>query len=266
MSLPNSDKKVALLAFERLLNIMDELREKCPWDREQTLESIRPLTIEETYELSEGILDGDLELIKKELGDILLHIVFYAKIGSEKSAFDITDVINGLCDKLVFRHPHVFGEVTVKDSTEVIENWEQLKTKEKDGNKTILSGVPKALPALIKANRIQEKVRAVGFDWEERSQVWEKVEEEMNELKHEISVNNTDKMESEFGDLLFSIVNAARLYNIEPETALERTNKKFINRFGYLEEKTIKQGRSLKTMTLDEMNVIWDEAKKYDKQ
>ncbi len=258
------DRTQALQAFERLLDIMDELREKCPWDREQTLESIRPLTIEETYELSEGILDGDLDLIKKELGDILLHIVFYAKIGSEKKAFDITDVINGLCDKLIFRHPHVFGDVQVNNSTQVIENWEQLKTKEKDGNKTILSGVPKVLPALIKANRIQEKVRAVGFDWEERSQVWDKVEEELQELKREVEVNNTDKMEAELGDFLFSVVNVARLYNIEPETALERTNKKFIKRFGYLEEKTIKQGRSLKSMTLDEMNVYWEEAKKFD--
>jgi XTP/dITP diphosphohydrolase len=265
MNIDKSDKRVALIAFERLLNIMDELREKCPWDREQTLESLRPNTIEETYELSDGILDKDLDLIKKELGDLLLHIVFYAKIGSEKNAFDITDVINSICDKLIYRHPHVFGEVLVKDAHEVVENWEELKTKEKDGNKTILSGVPKTLPALIKANRIQEKVKAVGFDWEVRSQIWEKVEEEMNELKQEISVNDTDKMEAEFGDLLFSLVNAARLYNIEPETALERTNKKFMKRFGYLEEKTIKQGRSLKTMTLDEMNFIWEEAKKYDR-
>jgi MazG family protein len=265
MTQNKNSKAAALSAFERLLNIMDELREKCPWDREQTFESIRPLTIEETYELSEGILDGDIDLIRKELGDILLHIVFYAKIGSEKNAFDITDVINSLCDKLIYRHPHVFGDIAVKNSTEVVENWEQLKTKEKDGNKTILSGVPKVLPALIKANRIQEKVKAVGFDWEVRSQIWEKVDEEMNELKTEISANNTDKMEAEFGDLLFSLVNAARLYNIEPETALERTNNKFIKRFGYLEQKTIKQGRSLKTMTLDEMNVIWEESKKYDK-
>lgn len=245
---------------------MDELREKCPWDRKQTLESLRPNTIEETYELSDSILDKDLDLIKKELGDLLLHIVFYSKIGSEKSAFDITDVINSICDKLVYRHPHVFGEVLVKDANEVVENWEELKTKEKDGNKTILSGVPKTLPALIKANRIQEKVKAVGFDWEVRSQIWEKVEEEMNELKLEISANNADKMEGEFGDLLFSLVNAARLYNIEPETALERTNKKFMKRFGYLEEKTIKQGRSLKTMTLDEMNVIWEKSKQFDKK
>jgi MazG family protein len=265
MDLNNSKKKDSLIAFDRLLNIMDELRAKCPWDREQTLESIRPLTIEETYELSESILDGDLDLIKKELGDILLHIVFYSKIGSEKNAFDITGVINGICDKLIYRHPHVFGEIKVKDANEVVENWEELKTKEKDGNKTILSGVPKVLPALIKANRIQEKVKAVGFDWEERSQIWEKVEEEMNELKAEISAHNTDKMEAEFGDLLFSLVNAARLYNIEPETALERTNKKFIKRFGYLEQKTIKQGRSLKDMSLDQMNVIWEEAKKFDK-
>lgn len=259
-----SDRTQALQAFERLLDIMDDLREKCPWDREQTLESIRPLTIEETYELSEGILDGDLELVKKELGDLLLHIVFYAKIGSEKNSFDITDVMNSLCDKLIYRHPHIYGDVKVSGANQVLENWEQLKTKEKDGNKTVLSGVPKVLPALIKANRIQEKVRAVGFDWEERSQVWDKVEEELQELKREIEVNNTDKMEAELGDFLFSVVNVARLYNIEPETALERTNKKFIKRFGYLEEKTIKQGRSLKSMTLDEMNVYWEEAKKFD--
>jgi len=258
------NKQEALIAFEKLLNIMDELREKCPWDREQTFESIRNNTIEETYELSDGILDGDMNLIKKELGDLLLHIVFYSKMGSEKGSFDITDVINGICDKLIYRHPHVFGDVKVDGANQVVENWEQLKIKEKDGNKTILSGVPNALPALIKANRIQEKVKAVGFDWEVRSQIWEKVEEEMDELKKEISANDHDKMEAEFGDLLFSLVNAARLYNIEPETALERTNKKFMKRFGYLEQKTIKQGQSLKDMTLDEMNVIWEEAKKFD--
>lgn len=264
MEIKKNNKQDALIAFEKLLNIMDELREKCPWDREQTFESIRNNTIEETYELSDGILDGDLNLIKKELGDLLLHIVFYSKMGSEKGSFDITDVINGICDKLIYRHPHVFGEVKVDGASQVVENWEQLKIKEKDGNKTILSGVPNALPALIKANRIQEKVKAVGFDWEVRSQIWEKVEEEMDELKMEISANDHDKMEAEFGDLLFSLVNAARLYNIEPETALERTNKKFMKRFGYLESKTIKQGQSLKDMTLDEMNVIWEEAKKYD--
>jgi len=259
-----NNKQDALIAFEKLLNIMDELREKCPWDREQTFESIRNNTIEETYELSDGILDGDMNMIKKELGDLLLHIVFYSKMGSENGSFDITDVINGICDKLIYRHPHVFGEVKVDGASQVVENWEQLKIKEKDGNKTILSGVPNALPALIKANRIQEKVKAVGFDWEVRSQIWEKVEEEMDELKKEISANDQDKMEAEFGDLLFSLVNAARLYNIEPETALERTNKKFMKRFGYLEQKTIKKGQSLKDITLDEMNVIWEEAKKYD--
>lgn len=264
MDIKKNNKQDALIAFEKLLNIMDELREKCPWDREQTFESIRNNTIEETYELSDGILDGDMNLIKKELGDLLLHIVFYSKMGSEKGSFDITDVINGICEKLIYRHPHVFGEVKVDGANQVVENWEQLKIKEKDGNKTILSGVPNALPALIKANRIQEKVKAVGFDWEVRSQIWEKVEEEMDELKKEISANDQDKMEAEFGDLLFSLVNAARLYNIEPETALERTNKKFMKRFGYLESKTIKQGQSLKDMTLDEMNVIWEESKKYD--
>ena len=264
MDIKKNNKQDALIAFEKLLNIMDELREKCPWDREQTFESIRNNTIEETYELSDGILDGDMNMIKKELGDLLLHIVFYSKMGSENGSFDITDVINGICDKLIYRHPHVFGEVKVDGASQVVENWEQLKIKEKAGNKTILSGVPNALPALIKANRIQEKVKAVGFDWEVRSQIWEKVEEEMDELKVEISANDQDKMEAEFGDLLFSLVNAARLYNIEPETALERTNRKFMKRFGYLESKTIKQGQSLKDMTLDEMNVIWEEAKKYD--
>lgn len=264
MDIKKNNKQDALIAFEKLLNIMDELREKCPWDREQTFESIRNNTIEETYELSDGILDGDMNMIKKELGDLLLHIVFYSKMGSENGSFDITDVINGICNKLIYRHPHVFGEVKVDGASQVVENWEQLKIKEKDGNKTILSGVPNALPALIKANRIQEKVKAVGFDWEVRSQIWEKVEEEMDELKVEISANDQDKMEAEFGDLLFSLVNAARLYNIEPETALERTNRKFMKRFGYLESKTIKQGQSLKDMTLDEMNVIWEEAKKYD--
>ncbi len=264
MDINNSPKKDALLAFERLLKIMDELREKCPWDREQTFDSIRTLTIEETYELSDGILTNDMELIKKELGDILLHIVFYSKIGSEKNSFDIKDVINSICDKLIFRHPHVFGEVSVKNANEVVENWEQLKIKEKDGNKSVLSGVPNALPALVKANRIQEKVKAVGFDWEERHQVWDKVEEELLELKREISIENQVKVEEEFGDLLFSVVNAARLYNINPETALEKTNKKFMKRFSYLESKTIKKGQSLKNMSLDEMNLIWEEAKKFD--
>jgi len=252
-----------LQAFERLLNIMDELRAKCPWDQKQTIESLRHLTIEETYELADAIIEKDLTDVKKELGDILLHIVFYAKIASETNEFDITDVINGLCEKLIFRHPHVFGEVNVKDSEEVKTNWENLKIKE--GNKSILAGVPKTLPALVKAHRIQDKVRSVGFDWDERSQIWDKVKEELSELQVEIEKQDKEKMEAEFGDLLFSMVNAARLYNIDPEMALERTNKKFINRFNYLEENTIKQGRSLHDMTLDQMNEIWEKAKKFDK-
>lgn len=251
-------------SFERLLAIMDELREKCPWDREQTFESLQSNTIEETYELIDAINSNDIQNIKKELGDILLHIVFYSKIASEKQWFEIQDVINALCDKLIYRHPHVFGEAEVANSTQVIENWEQLKLKEKDGNKSVLSGVPSALPALIKANRIQEKARAVGFDWEERAQVWDKVQEELNEFRYEVEQLNREKMEKEFGDLLFSVVNAARLYNIDPEAALEKTNRKFIKRFTYLENKTIKKGRSLKEMTLDEMNEIWEEAKKED--
>jgi MazG family protein len=252
-----------LKSFEKLLNIMDELREKCPWDREQTFESIRNLTIEETYELADAILKNDMVEIRKEIGDILLHIVFYSKIGSETGAFDIKDVIDGLCKKLIFRHPHVFGDVNVNGSSDKVkENWEELKQKE--GNKSVLSGVPGSLPALIKANRVQEKVRAVGFDWEKREQVWEKVMEELDELHAEIKVNDQQKIEKEFGDLLFSVVNAARLYGVDPETALERTNLKFIKRFNYLEENTIKKGRSLRNMTLDEMNEIWEEAKKFD--
>ncbi len=260
----DEQKQSASTAFLRLLEIMNDLRAKCPWDREQTLESIRPLTIEETYELSEGILDKDYNLIKKELGDLLLHIVFYSKIAEEQGEFNITDVINSLCEKLIYRHPHIYGNVEVDNANQVVQNWEQLKMKEKDGNKTVLSGVPTSLPALIKANRIQEKVRAVGFDWDERSQVWDKVQEELNELRHEVENQNADEMEKEFGDLLFSVVNAARLYGVDPETALERTNRKFIKRFHYLEQKTIKQGRSLMDMTLDEMNLIWEEAKQFD--
>jgi XTP/dITP diphosphohydrolase len=255
--------KDKLEAFERLLSIMDELREKCPWDREQTFESIRNLTIEETYELADAILQKDKKEIKKELGDILLHIVFYAKIGSETKDFDIKDIIDAICEKLIFRHPHVFGDVDVKDSSEQVkENWEELKQKE--GNKSVLSGVPGSLPALIKANRVQEKVRAVGFDWDKKEQIWDKVHEELHELQEEVKVNDQRKIENEFGDLLFSIVNAARLYGVDPETALERTNLKFIKRFNYLEKNTIKKGRSLKEMDLDEMNEIWEQAKKYD--
>ena len=249
-----------LEAFNRLLEIMDELREKCPWDKEQTLDSLRNLTIEETYELADAIMDQNLEEIRKELGDLILHIVFYAKIGSEKGAFDIADVLNGINSKLVFRHPHVFGNQEVKDSTEVLENWEELKMKE--GNKSVLAGVPISLPALIKSHRIQDKVRAVGFDWDHKEQVWDKVTEEINEVKHElINGNQREKMEDEIGDLLFSIVNAARLYDIEPETALERTNRKFIHRFKYLESKANQMGKSLKEMNLKEMEAIWEEAK-----
>lgn len=249
-----------LKAFERLLEIMDELREKCPWDREQTLESLRNLTIEETYELADAIMDQDLEEIRKELGDLMLHIVFYSKIGSEKGVFDIADVLDGINKKLIFRHPHVFGERKVKDSVEVIENWEELKMKE--GNRSVLSGVPISLPAMIKSHRIQDKARAVGFDWDYREQVWDKVIEEINEVKDElINGNQKEKMEEEIGDLLFSIVNAARLYDIEPETALERTNRKFIKRFKYLEARAAEMGRSLKEMNLDEMESIWQEAK-----
>ena len=249
-----------LKAFKRLLDVMDELREKCPWDREQTLESLRNLTIEETYELADAIIDQDLDEIKKELGDLMLHIVFYSKIGSEKGAFDVADVLNGVCDKLVFRHPHVFGERKVRDSGEVKENWEELKMKE--GNRSVLAGVPVSLPAMIKAHRIQDKVRAVGFDWEKRDQVWDKVSEEIQEVKHELNNGQEfEKMEDEIGDLLFSVINAARLYNIEPETALERTNRKFIQRFNYLESKAKALGRSLKEMSLEEMEAIWQEAK-----
>jgi XTP/dITP diphosphohydrolase len=253
-------KEEKLRAFERLLEIMDELREKCPWDREQTLDSLRNLTIEETYELADAIMDQDLDEIKKELGDLMLHIVFYAKIGNEKGAFDIADVLHGINQKLVFRHPHVFGDRKVKDSGEVIENWEELKMKE--GHRSVLAGVPVSLPAMIKSHRIQDKVRAVGFDWDHREQVWDKVAEEINEVREEV-VNTSEKsrIEDEIGDLLFSIVNAARLYDVEPETALERTNRKFIRRFKYLEEKALDSGRSLKEMTLEEMEAIWQEAK-----
>jgi len=241
---------------------MDELRVKCPWDRKQTMESLRTLTIEETYELADSIFENDMDEIKKELGDLLLHIIFYAKIAEEKKAFDITSVIQSLCDKLVKRHPHVFGDTLVKNQREVEENWEEIKMKE--GNKSILSGVPNALPALIKSTRVQQKVRGVGFDWDHKEQIWEKVKEELDELQLAVDQNQLEDMESEFGDLLFSIINAARLYNIDPENALEKTNRKFIKRFRYLEAQTIKKGKSLKDMSLEEMNVIWEKAKRYD--
>jgi XTP/dITP diphosphohydrolase len=249
-------------AFERLLKIMDELREQCPWDRKQTMESLRHLTLEEAYELSDSILDGDTDEIKKELGDILLHIVFYARIASEKNQFTITEVINSLCDKLIHRHPHIYGDVKVKDEEEVKANWEQLKLKE--GNTSALSGVPTSLPALIKAMRIQEKARGVGFDWDNRQQVWDKVKEEMQEFEQEIAGGNTAKIQSELGDLIFSLVNFARFIDVNPEEALERTNKKFISRFQYLEKAAGSSGRNLKDMTLAEMDVYWNEAKKHE--
>ena len=242
---------------------MDELREKCPWDMKQTLESLRKLTIEETYELGDAILKNDLQEIKKELGDLMLHIVFYAKIGSERGEFDMADVLESINKKLVYRHPHVFGDVDVNGSPKKVEeNWEALKLKEKGGNKRVLEGVPVAMPAMVKANRIQEKVSGVGFDWEYKEQVWDKVKEEVDELSHEIKHINKDKIEAEFGDLFFAMVNAARLYDVDPEAALERTNLKFTKRFNYLESETLLKDRKLHDMSLDEMNVIWEEAKK----
>ncbi|MFT4575902.1 MAG: XTP/dITP diphosphohydrolase [Polaribacter sp.] len=252
-----------LEAFNRLLDIMDDLREKCPWDQKQTLESLRHLTIEETYELADAILDNDLEEVKNELGDVLLHIVFYAKIGSEKKAFDIADVANAISDKLIHRHPHIYGDVVVKDEEEVKRNWEQLKLKE--GKNSVLEGVPKSLPALVKANRIQDKVAGVGFDWEEPQQVWEKVQEELSELNEEVKNNNTDAIEAEFGDVLFSMINYARFINVNPENALERTNKKFIKRFQFLEEAAKKDGKELSDMSLVEMDVHWENSKKFFK-
>lgn len=251
-----------LKAFERLLNIMDDLREKCPWDKKQTIESLRHLTIEETFELSDAILKNDMNELKKELGDILLHIVFYAKIASETRQFDIADVMNSLCEKLIFRHPHIYGDVKVSNEEDVKQNWEKLKQKEKDGNKTVLSGVPNSMPALLKAYRIQEKARAVGFDWEKPEQVFDKVQEELNELNSEIKKeDNISKIEDEFGDVLFSLINYARFLNVNPEDALERTNKKFIKRFTYMEQKIKEQGKQIADCTLAEMDVYWNEAK-----
>ncbi|WP_200975149.1 nucleoside triphosphate pyrophosphohydrolase [Echinicola sp. 20G] len=261
-----SSRAQQLEAFDRLLTIMDELREQCPWDRKQTIESLRHLTIEETFELSDAIIDNDLEEIKKELGDILLHIVFYARIGSEKKAFDISTVIDSLCEKLIRRHPHIYGDTKVEDEEAVKQNWEKIKLKEK-GNKSVLGGVPRSLPALIKAMRIQEKARGVGFDWEEKHQVWEKVEEEMQEFRAEFNAVDDasidkDKATGEFGDLLFSLINYARFIDINPEEALEKTNKKFIHRFQYLEEAARKSGKKIEDMSLAEMDVYWNEAKK----
>ncbi|MBU2945183.1 nucleoside triphosphate pyrophosphohydrolase [Zobellia uliginosa] len=252
-----------LEAFDRLLTIMDELREQCPWDKKQTMKTLRHLTIEETYELGDAILDDDLEEVKKELGDVLLHIVFYSKIGSETNDFDIADVCNEICDKLINRHPHIYGDVKVTSEEDVKRNWENIKLKE--GKKSVLEGVPRGLPALVKASRVQEKVAGVGFDWEKPEQVWEKVQEELAEFQEEVKVNDQDKMESEFGDVMFSMVNYARFLNISPENALERTNKKFIGRFQYLEAKAKELGKELKEMTLAEMDVFWDEAKLAEK-
>jgi XTP/dITP diphosphohydrolase len=254
-----TDKTQQLKAFERLLIIMDELRANCPWDKKQTMETLRHLTIEEVYELGDAILENNLDEVKNELGDVLLHIAFYSKIGSETKAFDIADVCNGISDKLVKRHPHIYGDVKVKDEEEVKRNWEQIKLNE--GKKSVLEGVPNGLPALVKANRIQDKAAGVGFDWEKPQQVWEKVEEELRELQKEVQLNQTDKIESELGDVLFSLVNYARFLNINPENALERTNKKFIKRFQYLEAKAKTNNKLLRDMTLAEMDVFWEEAK-----
>ncbi|HBB93616.1 MAG: nucleoside triphosphate pyrophosphohydrolase [Bacteroidetes bacterium GWF2_49_14] len=257
-----TNREEVLQSFRRLLEIMDELREKCPWDREQTLASLRTLTIEETYELADAILDEDLDGIREELGDILLHIVFYAKIGDEKGGFTIREVIDGINKKLVFRHPHIFGNITVQDAREVEQNWEKIKLTEHQG-KTVLGGIPASLPAMIKAYRIQDKARGVGFDWSHRDQVWDKVEEEIGELRSEVgTMDSQERIESEFGDVLFSLINAARLFGINPENALEKTNLKFIRRFNYLEQETIKKGISLKELPIEEMDRYWNEAKK----
>ncbi|WP_282133150.1 nucleoside triphosphate pyrophosphohydrolase [Cellulophaga baltica] len=256
----NSRKK-QLEAFDRLLTIMDELRAQCPWDKKQTMETLRHLTIEETYELGDAILENDLQEVKKELGDVLLHIIFYAKIGSETNDFDIADVANEICDKLIHRHPHIYGDVQVANEEEVKQNWEKLKLKE--GKTSVLEGVPKGLPALVKASRIQDKVAGVGFDWEQPEQVWEKVQEELQELQVEVEKKDADAMEAEFGDVFFSMVNYARFLKINPENALERTNKKFIGRFQYLESKAKTLGKELQDMTLAEMDVFWEEAKKH---
>ncbi|EAR12673.1 MazG family protein [Polaribacter irgensii 23-P] len=258
-----NSRKEQLDAFNRLLDIMDELRAQCPWDKKQTLESLRHLTIEETYELAEAILDNDLTEIKKELGDLLLHIVFYAKIGSEKNAFDIGDVANSISEKLIHRHPHIYGDVSVENVEDVKRNWEQLKLKE--GKESVLEGVPKSLPAVVKASRIQEKVAGVGFDWEEPAQVWEKVQEELAELNEEIKAGNTENTEKEFGDVLFSLINYARFIGVNPENALEKTNIKFINRFQYLEKAAKKEGKILADMSLTEMDGHWENSKEFFK-
>lgn len=254
-----------LEALGKMLDVLDILRVKCPWDAKQTNDSLRCNTIEEVYELSDALISEDNDNIKKELGDVLLHIAFYSKIGEEKNAFDIADVADALREKLVFRHPHVFGDASAETASAVSQNWEQLKLKEKGGNKTVLAGVPESLPTLIKANRIQEKARNVGFDWDTKEQVWDKVKEEISEVEQEIGKMNPDRLEAEFGDLLFSVINAARLYGVNPDNALEKTNRKFIRRFNFLENKAKELGKSLKDMSLDEMDAIWNQAKKSEK-
>lgn len=265
LSSPDLNREAKLKAFDRLLTVMDELRENCPWDKKQTFESLRHLTIEETYELSDAILEGNLQEVKKELGDLMLHMAFYSRIASEIKAFDIADVLNAICDKLIERHPHVYGDIKADDEKTVKENWEKIKLR--SGNKSVLEGVPKSLPALVKAIRIQDKARGVGFDWEKKEQVWQKVEEEMEEFKREYNVEtgqhiDRQKAMAEFGDLLFSLVNYSRFIDIDPEEALERTNKKFIKRFQYLEIESAKEGKKMGEMTLDEMNEYWEKAKK----
>ncbi|MBQ1909514.1 MAG: nucleoside triphosphate pyrophosphohydrolase [Bacteroidaceae bacterium] len=259
-------KEEKLAAFGRLLDVMDDLREKCPWDAKQTNESLRPNTIEETYELCDALLKDDVPNIEKELGDVLLHVVFYAKIGSEKNQFDIADVCNKLCDKLIFRHPHVYGDAVAKTAGDVLKSWEQIKLKEKDGNKTVLSGVPDSLPSLIKAYRIQDKARNVGFDWEQKEQVWDKVREELGELEQELKQGDAETQTAEFGDFLFSLINAGRLYHLNPDNALEKTNQKFIHRFNYVEQKAREKGVSLRDMSLAEMDAYWNEAKRLEEE
>ena len=259
-------KEEKMEAFGHLLDILDELRVKCPWDRKQTNESLRTNTIEETYELCDAIMKNDNDNIKKELGDLLLHVVFYAKIGEEKAAFDIKDVCDSLCRKLIFRHPHVFGDTSADTAQKVEENWEQIKLREKGGNKTVLEGVPSSLPSVVKAHRIQDKARNAGFDWEQREEVWDKVLEEFSELREEIDSMDADRMEAEFGDLFFSLINAARLYKINPDNALERTNQKFIRRFEYIEQRAKDTNRDLAAFTLKEMDQLWDEAKQAEKR
>lgn len=262
---PDPNRKAKLEAFDRLLTVMDELRENCPWDKKQTLETLRHLTIEETFELSDAIIENDLKEVKNELGDLMMHNIFYARIASEKGAFDVADVLNDVCEKLIERHPHIYGDVTAEDEEQVRQNWEKIKLKAKQ-NTSVLGGVPKSLPALIKAMRIQEKARGIGFDWEKKEQVWEKVEEEMQEFKNEFNVENAatidrEKAQQEFGDLMFSLINYARFIDINPEEALERTNKKFIKRFQYLETESAKDGKSIADMTLAEMDAYWEKAK-----